>query len=413
MSNNTTIAITGVTGLLGRNILFEYLMQYKNKLSNLNLILFGRDYKNIYLKDRIKNIFLEDGRYYLDLKNNELKVFLNFLDKNVVYIHLDFEKYNLGLVVKDVEKLKLQHIDIFYHPGAYTSFSSSDNTKEKVDNINTIGTEKLLNILKKLNINRFCYFSSAFATGLLTEKVLPNDLELEREYRNPYEQSKLKAEVIVRKFEKENNIPSYIFRTSILAGRLIEKNLGQIHKFDVFYGWTQFFLKTKQSLLPNGADLYKTPLNIDIRLLANEKSTLNIIAADFAAKATIDIMSKKHIKYNAFHLTNSCESEFIVPIMNFLNITGYQFVKEIPQSLNKIENLYYRSVGKLFNDYMQNKGEMYFDNSSLTQSLSNDIFCPQINKKELLMLLEYAKQKNFGLQFYEESKMKYKELKGA
>ncbi|MCB4782230.1 MAG: SDR family oxidoreductase [Sulfurovum sp.] len=397
ISANTTIAIVGVTGLLGRNILFEYLKQYKYILSNLNLILFGRDYKSKYLRDRIKDIFLDDGRYYLDLNDDELGLFLNFIDKNITYIHLDFEQYNLGLVVKDIERLKLQNIDIFYHLGAYTSFSSSNSTKEKVDNINTVGTEKLLNIFKKLKINRFCYFSSAFATGLLKEKVLPDDLDLDREYRNPYEESKLKAEIIVRKFEKESGVSSYIFRPSILAGRLVEKNLGQIHKFDVFYGWTQFFLKTKQSLLPYGFDIYQTPLNIDLRIFANEKSTLNIIPADFAAKATIKIMSKKYIEYSSFHLTNNNESEFIIPIMNFLNITGYTFVEEIPEDLNKVENLYYRSVGRLFNDYMQNHGEIYFDNSSLIQSLSNDIICPQVNNEELLVLLEYAKEKNFGI----------------
>jgi len=397
MYNYTTIAITGVTGLLGRNILFEYLKQYKNNLINLNLLLFGRDYENILFKDRIKNILLEDGRFYLDLDENELIQVINFLDKRVTYVYLDFEKNNIGLSLTNIEKLKLKNIDIFYHSGAYTRFSISNNTN-KVNLINIIGTKKLLNVLKKLKINKFCYFSSAFATGLVEEKILPDDLNMVRKYRNPYEYSKLKAELHVREFEKSSGIPSYIFRTSILAGRLIEKNLGQIHKFDVFYSWIQFFLKIKQSLLPHNADLYKTPIKLNLRILGNEKSTLNIIPVDFAAKATIEIMSKKNIEYSAFHLTSSYETELIIPIMSFLNISGYSLVSEIPTNLNKIEGLYYRSVGKLFNDYMQNQGKIYFDNNTLLESLSDKLVCPRIDSHNLSILLEYAKNKNFGIQ---------------
>jgi thioester reductase-like protein len=392
-----TICITGVTGLLGRNIFFEYLKQYRDTLNDIQFVLFGRDSQDMSLKERIRDIFLNDGKFYLDLSENELAKMLKFLDEDILYINMDLEKENIGISDIDIQILSTLKITVFYHPGAYTSFSDSDMTKDKVDTVNTIGTMKLLNILKNLTINRFCYFSSAFATGLLSQKVSPSDLKVERIFRNPYEHSKLQAELLVRKFEEEHGIPSYIFRTSILAGRLMEKNIGQIHKYDVFYGWTQFFIKAKQSLIRYDEDLYDTPVKMDIRIMGSKKSTLNIIPADYAAKASIEIMSRTNIYYSSFHLVNTNETEFIIPILEFLNIEGYTFVDSIPQILNKTEKLYYKSVGRLFNDYMQNEGEQYFDCSSLTKSLDGKVCCPIVDRDNLQLLLSYAKKNNFGL----------------
>ena len=413
--HKNTICITGVTGSLGRNIFFEYLKQYMNHLEDIQLVLLGRASKSETLKNRIKDIFFNDGKYYLDISENKFLEFIDYLDKKIIYINMDLEKDHLGITLKDITTLSSLTIDIFYHPGAYTSFSDSNITKEKVNLVNTQGTQKLLTILKDLQIKRFCYFSSAFATGLISEIVSPSDLEEQREFRNPYENSKLQAELLVRQFEKEYQIPSYIFRTSILAGRLIEKNIGQIHKYDVFYGWTQFFIKTQESLLPNGVDIYSTPVQMNIRIMGSAKSTLNIIPADYAAKASIEIMSKEIIKYSSFHLVNTHETEFIKPILKFLNIQGYSFVNEIPSELNKIEKLYYRSVGRLFNDYMQNEGEVYFNYDSLIESLNGNVVCPRINEDQLLVLLEYAKKNNFGLPLDKKmySPINYLEEKGA
>ena len=409
--HKNTICITGVTGLLGRNIFFEYLKQHRDNLNDIQFVLFGRDSKDMLLKERIREIFIDDGRFYLDLSENELKKILKYLDEDTLYINMDLEEENIGISDIDVQILSTLKITVFYHPGAYTSFSDSEMTKDKVDTVNTIGTMKLLNILKNLTINRFCYFSSAFATGLLSQKVSPSDLKVERTFRNPYEHSKLQAELLVRKFEEEYGIPSYIFRTSILAGRLMEKNIGQIHKYDVFYGWTQFFIKAKQSLIGYDEDLYDTPVKMNIRIMGSEKSTLNIIPADYAAKASIEIMSRSNIYYSSFHLVNTNETEFIIPILEFLNIEGYTFVDSIPQTLNKTEKLYYKSVGRLFNDYMQNEGEQYFDCHSLMKSLDGKVDCPIVDRDNLQLLLSYAKKKNFGLSISQH--INFQKQKGA
>ncbi len=392
----TTIAITGATGLLGRNILFEYLKQYQSDLNNISIILLGRDSKKSSLKERVKEIFLNDGRFYLDIEDEKISIFLDYLNKKVIYININLEKNELDISSRDLNLLLSMPLDIFYHAGADTSLVDTDVAKDQIHNANIIGTQRVLDLLSKLSLERLCYFSSAYATGILSEKVLPDDLSLNRNFRNPYEYSKLKAEILVRNFEKESGINSYIFRVSLLSGRLIEKEIGQTHKFDIFYAWTQFFIKAKHMLLPKGSDIYNTPIKMNIRIFGSKKSGMNILPVDYAAKASIDIMSSKNIKFSAFHLVNHEETIFPVTILDFLNIEGYKGVDTIPEDLNKLEKIYYRSVGKLFNGYINN-GEMYFDTTSLDESLSKNIKCPYIDKEKFISLLEYAKKKNFGL----------------
>ncbi len=202
---------------------------------------------------------------------------------------------------------------------------------------------------------------------------------------------------MVRNFARTSRVECYVLRTSVLAGRLLEDRKGQIHKFDVFYSWVAFFVKIKQLMLKNSRDIYNTPLKIPVRIVGNQNASINIIPADYAAKASIKIMSLKEIQFNSFHLVNPQEKQMIKPVFDYLNITGYEFVKTLPNSLNKLESFYYKSVGNIFNPYMQNNGEMLFDNRSLTEILPSDMVCPAINTENFNILLSFAKENHFGL----------------
>jgi thioester reductase-like protein len=397
MLNPTTIAITGVTGLLGRNILFEYCQQYKNNLYDLKLILFGRSCLNNTLKNRVIQTINTDGRYYLSIHDSELASLINYFENEVTYINIDLVHKNLNIDCNDYDYLIKQPIDVFYHSAALTNLDNNNTIEKAIHETNIGGTEAILNLLKNCKLKRFCHFSSAYSTGNIDDTIFPDDCSMERSFRNPYEFSKLYSEILVRNFEHLTKVECYIFRTSILSGRLIEPQKGQIHKFDVFYGWTAFFVKIKQLILKNGDDIYNTPLNIDIRFVGNKNAAINIIPADYAAKATIQIMSLPEIHYKSFHLVNPIEKQIIEPVFEYLNITGYDFVEQMPDSLNKIETFYYKSAGNIFNAYMQNNGEMLFDNSSLIKTLSSDMVCPEISKENFTTLLTFAKENNFGL----------------
>jgi len=391
-----TIAITGVTGLLGRNILFEYLRIYLNDLSKTKFILFGRSTKTISFKNRVIQLLNDDGIYYLNISQSKLKLLINELNDLIEFIEIDFGNTTLNNSV-DLNKLKKNNIDVFYHAAANTNLNNNNTIRNLIEMSNIEGTKIILNLVDSLKVKRFCYFSSAYSTGKLKNRVSPDHISLERNFRNPYEYSKQFCEYLVRNYKFKKNTASFIFRTSILGGRLMEKKIGQIHKFDTFYGLSSFFLKTKESFTLEDEDIYKKQVSLNIRVLSNKNAKVNIIPADYAAKAVIDIMSSEYVAYNSFHLVNEKEVDILEQIFKYLNIVGCKLVQTFPDNLNKLEILYYKSVGNIFTPYLDNEGIHYFDITTLKNSLSPNIQCPALSDDHFKLLFDYAKEYDFGI----------------
>jgi hypothetical protein len=59
------VALTGATGLLGRNLLFEFIKEYADDPTNLHFVLLGRGESRTSLRQRVEEILLTDGAAYL------------------------------------------------------------------------------------------------------------------------------------------------------------------------------------------------------------------------------------------------------------------------------------------------------------------------------------------------------------
>ena len=65
------IAITGVTGLVGRNLLFEIIKQNMNALEDLEIFVFGRGSGDVTLQERVEEIIKQDGVLYLGIDKSK------------------------------------------------------------------------------------------------------------------------------------------------------------------------------------------------------------------------------------------------------------------------------------------------------------------------------------------------------
>ena len=91
-------------------------------------------------------------------------------------------------------------------------------------------TKKILNVLPKYNCNRFIFFSSIKVYG---ESSKENIIFSEHNEPNPssdYAKAKLKAENIVKKISKKNDINFLIYRLSFVFGKKMKSNIGLITK---------------------------------------------------------------------------------------------------------------------------------------------------------------------------------------
>ena len=393
------IAITGATGLLGRNLLFEIIKQNLDNLDTLEIFVLGREKNNLNIEQRIEDIILNDGLLYFALDTKEKPKIKYFCKNKIKCIEADLDKEKLGSQPANLKEFKAAPIDFFFHIAALTDFRDSPHVVDALKRTNIHGTKQILQLISNLKIGEFCYVGSAYSCGETTGDIKPDYINSNQKFRNPYEKTKLEAEIIVRDFAKKTKIRCRYFRPSTICGRLIEAPLGAVSKFDVFYSWAAFFLRMKLKRMKTFKDEYIDPVDLNIRISYNLKSGLNIVSADYAAKLMYKICMQDDIGEN-YHLVNKQETPhgLYIPVMlNILNIKGTKQTNNIPDDKNVLEELYYKTVGVVFTPYITSE-PMLFDIRNLENIMkSAELHCPPVDEKNFTILINYAKQYNFGL----------------
>lgn len=379
--------LTGVTGLLGRNLLFEIIKQHFDDLPAIKIFLLGRSTKENDLSTRIFDMIENDGIDYLNIDKNEYNDLRNTLRSIIHCIHFELDGNSDLLSHTDENLLNIHRIDYLFHIAALTDFRNTENVKKKLWSVNVDGTMRVLQLAQKIKVNHFIYTGSAYSCGETYGKIAPDYINFNQKFRNPYELSKLEAEVSVRRFSQQHPwMKTKFFRPSTICGRLIEQKTGAINKFDVFYSWMFFFLRCKERMF-NENDLNKTTF-MRCRVTYSLNSGLNIVPADYAAK-TMYRLTMNNTGDDSFHLANSSETkhDFYLPAMlKAINMEGMQQVSQQPvNDLNELETMYYKTAGALFTSYISS-APMHFT----LPDMNGQQECPEVNGDNFYRLLKYA-----------------------
>ena len=107
----------------------------------------------------------------------------------------------------------------------------------KTYRINYNGTENMVKLAKLLKAEEFHYVGTAYVAGRLIGTAYENN-PVDNGFNNPYEESKFKAEMLVR----ASGIPFTIYRPAIITGR---RSDGRIRKPLAFYRVLEFLGKVK------------------------------------------------------------------------------------------------------------------------------------------------------------------------
>lgn len=395
-----TFALTGATGLLGRNLLFEIIKQNLNNLDNIKIFLLGRSNSDKSISSRVAKILKEDGVDYICA---DIEIIEYVIKNIIVSINVDLDKDGLDISAEDLAKLKYQDIDFFYHIASQTDFRSTPVITRILENTNVEGTRRILKLIDSLDLKEFSYVSSAYVCGYYENKksriIEPDYINENENFRNSYEKTKLSAEILVRNYEKKTGLKCRYFRPSTICGRLIEKPFGSISKFDVFYAWGMWFLKQKMKSIENYDNIFDKNVDIPIRMCIKQGSGLNMVPADYSAKLMYYVSMSDSIE-NSFYLVNTSETnhEFYTNrMLELLNISGLSFTDEVPSDLTKLEKIYYKTVGGIFHGYINSEPMIFNDANIKSLCEKYSLSSPEINQKNFDYLIEYAKKKNFGL----------------
>ncbi len=320
--------LTGGTGIVGSHILFEWMRK--------SIVEKTVDHLFVVIRDSSKSAH----QRLLDiLQDKSRPAFLNDYSLEVCLEKVTVIAQDLSTV--NEELLSQYAFDTVIHCAGSTSLLHTTDSKEKVHTQNYLVTKQLLDQLPK-SVTRFLYISTAYSFGIQSEKVDDSISNYEvTSFRNPYEKSKYESERYVKETCIAKNINAQILRPSIICGRLLDSPFFETPKFDVFYSWAIFLDKYASKSLEN------------FRIWIDKKSGLNIVPVDFVSKAVLYAFLNSDIKeLNIVNPKQILHKDYVGDVLESFNINDYEYMEEMPENLNIFEELYYKSIGGLFEKYV-------------------------------------------------------------
>jgi nucleoside-diphosphate-sugar epimerase len=320
--------LTGGTGIVGSHIIFEWLHKAIVEKTVNHLFVVIRDTKKS-AQQRLLSILQDQSRPEF-LNNFTLEA---ALEKVTVIAH--------DLSTINNKTLNKYNFDTVIHCAGSTSLLHTNDSKNKVHTQNYLVTKQLIEQLPQ-SVTRFLYISTAYSFGIQNKKVNDNiENYAVTHFRNPYEKSKYESELYVKEICKAKNITSQILRPSIICGRLIDKPFYETPKYDVFYAWPMFLSKYANKSIES------------FRIWIDKKSGLNIVPVDFVSKAVIYAFLNPGIKeLNIVNPKQILHKNYVGDVLESFNINSYEYTEEKPKNLTAFEQLYYKSIGGLFEKYV-------------------------------------------------------------
>jgi len=320
--------LTGGGGIVGSHILFEWIHKAIVEQSVNHLFVIIRD-----------NVKPAKQRLFDILQDPSRPAFLNQFTLMQCLEKVTLISSNLSDI--DQKTLEKYNFDTVIHCAGSTNLLHTSDSKEKVHAENYLITKHLLEQLPQ-NVNRFIYISTAYSFGIQQEKV---DEQIENyqvsTFRNPYEESKYESEIFVKKSCKIKNIQCQILRPSIICGRLTEFPLYETPKFDVFYSLAMFLAK------------YAHKSKDNFRVWIDKQSGLNIVPVDFVAKAILYAFLNPTIKsLNIVNPKPILHKDYVENYLDYFKINSFEYVDDKPENMNAFEELYYKTIGFVFEKYI-------------------------------------------------------------
>jgi nucleoside-diphosphate-sugar epimerase len=179
----------------------------------------------------------------------------------------DVVRMHLGLSGPEFKRLRAEATEIWHL--AAVSYLGAE--RELFQRVNVEGTRNVLELARSCpRLERLNHFSTAWVSGDRVGVILEEELEMGQGFHNPYEESKYRAEALVRRAQSE--IPATIYRPSIVVG---DSRTGEIDRFEGPY-YLAILLVT-------------SPLAVPLPLPGDGVAPLNVVPVDFLVDAVLSI----------------------------------------------------------------------------------------------------------------------------
>ena len=189
---------------------------------------------------------------------------------------------DLGLPGPDYKALAAE-VTAIHHTAAVYYLGAK---RELVERVNVDGTRTMLELAGDCaRLRRFVHWSTAQVSGSRSGVILEEELDCGQRFRNVYEETKFRAERMVR--DAARRLPVTILRPGIIVG---DSKTGEIDKFDGPY----YLLVL----------IVSSPIDVHLPLPGRGSSPLNLVPIDFVVDAATALSRDPRAVGGTFHLTD-------------------------------------------------------------------------------------------------------------
>ena len=330
----------------------------------------------------------------------------NKVKEGLEVIKGDITKKNLGVSPEDMSKLN-QEVSKVFHCAASVSFNETE--KDEIEKYNVDGTKNVLEFMRRLNLHELHYMSTAYVVGQKTGAVYEEEVGEEQSFNNTYEESKFKAEKLIKKYKEEHDIATTIYRPAIIVGN---SRTGKTSSFGGFYSYVKsLYLLVQMFKKDLGRDGKKSKLagvyykgdllHMPLRVSGLANKTLNLVPINYVVDVIIRIFKVKNSRNKVYHITNPNPPTLGNTqrlISDSLGVSGVRIVDPLDfrtNPMNRWEEFFAKTI-KSFTPYFQ-KEEPIFLNRNIQKVLNDThIKCPCITENLISKLIFYCVDTDWG-----------------
>ena len=294
---------------------------------------------------------------------------------------------SLGMEAQDI-RWAVENCRGMIHNAASLSFVSTGPDSEPYRS-NVGGTQNVLQFCQEAGLREFHHVSTAYVCGLRTGVCRESELDVGQEFGNPYEESKVTAEKMVRGSSFLDSVT--VYRPAIIVG---DSQTGFTNTFHGFYAAVQL-VHTLARNTPGGEE---TGFNnaFPTRVTLDENDSKNFVPVDWVSAVMAHIIANPESHGETYHLTprNPVTSRTINHVLQaaarfFGSVLCGDDEPVVDQT--EMEKFFYEHI-HVYNSYWRN--DPHFDSSN-TQQIAPHLPCPTIDFPMLFFLARHAINMNF------------------
>ena len=353
MSDRKNVFLTGATGFLGSHLAARLLHD------GCQVTALARGSKNDSPANRVKSVLRDVGVSQFD---------------NLTVVEGDISLAQFGLNESGKRQM-LASTDEVWHCAASLSFQQED--RDEIFRMNVDGTRHLLDLVKQTRTRRLQHVSTAYIAGNRNDVVFETEIHVGQTFKNAYEESKCRAELLIAEEERKGSILASVYRPSIVIG---DSSSGRVTHFHGVYAFIRALWAALERLrrrMP-GAGV----VNLPLRVLGVETQTLNFVPIDYVVNGMAAISRRPDSIGGTYHLANPSPTEnriWLPNICRLLRVEGIQLVGQnsfLKTPMTKLESLFQKQMA-FYYQYLQ--GEPRFDCRRALDALKHTgVECPPV-----------------------------------